>query len=388
MKAKTTILIFSDWFTPAFKGGGPIRSVVNMVERLKDDFDIYVFTRDRDLHDTLPFQDIKTDQWIEADGFKVQYYSPGKLNLRKVKSLLNEIQPDKIYLNSMFSNMLYPLLTAASSGKIILAPRGMLKTSALAVKPIRKFLYLSLLKTLGIEKQICFHATSEEEAKDIKRVFPLANNIRVAANLPVRVSDQLTSITKSSGELKLIFVGRIHPIKNLLFLLEAVESLFIDNKNSVPNDLHLQLTIAATVDDNDYWNKCQQAIARLQQYISLNLHIDCPHDHVMNLLSSSHLFVLPTEGENFGHAIFEALAVGCPILISDQTPWRDLQSSNAGFDLPLSDRSGFTEAMKTFANMDNQEWQQYRKGAVGLALKYEQLTDSSKNYSNLFENAE
>lgn len=387
MKAKPIILIFSDWFTPAFKAGGPIRSIVNMVERLKDDFDIYVFTRDRDLHDTVPFQGITTDQWIDADGFKIQYYSPGKLNFRKVKSLLHVIQPHKIYLNSMFSNMLYPLLVASSTGKIILAPRGMLKPSALAVKPIRKFLYLSLLKTLGIEKQICFHATSEEEVIDIKRVFPLANKIKVAANLPIRVSDHLKPITKSKGELKMIFVGRIHPIKNLLFLLEAIEALFFDIGKSVSDD-HLQLTIAATVDDGDYWHKCQQVISGLEKYVSVNLHLDCPHDQVMELISASHLFVLPTQGENFGHAIFEALAVGCPVLISDQTPWRDLQSSNAGFDLPLSDRSGFTEAMKTFANMDNQEWQQYRKGAVGLALKYEQLTDTSKNYSNLFENAE
>ena len=35
-------------------------------------------------------------------------------------------------------------------------------------------------------------------------------------------------------------------------------------------------------------------------------------------------FLLPTGGENFGHAIFEALSCGVPALISDRTPWRDL----------------------------------------------------------------
>ncbi len=388
MQTKTTILIFSDWFTPAFKAGGPIRSVVNMVERLKDDCEIYVFARDRDLHDTVPFQGITPDQWIEANGFKIQYYSPGKLKFRKVRSLIHEIQPDKIYLNSMFSNMIFPLLAAANSGKVILAPRGMLRISALAVKPIRKFFYLSFLKTMGVEKQICFHATSEEEVKDIKRVFPLANKIRVAANLPIRVIDRLTPITKSSGELKLIFVGRIHPIKNLLFLLEAIEALYIDAGDVASNNLHLQLTIAATIDDGDYWDECQQAIARLQQYFYVDLHLDCQHDQVKYLLSTSHLFVLPTQGENFGHAIFEALAVGCPVLISDQTPWRELQSCNAGLDLPLSDRSGFNQAISTFAMMDNPEWQKYRKGALTMALNHEKSTDSDRTYIDLFKNAE
>ena len=98
----------------------------------------------------------------------------------------------------------------------------------------------------------------------------------------------------------------------------------------------------------------------------------------------AHLFVLPTEGENFGHAIFEALAVGCPILISDQTPWRKLSEKKAGIDLPLS-RIRFTQAMQYFVDLDNERWQEYRQGALSVALDYEKNMNSLNAYRDLFK---
>ena len=366
---KTKLLIFTDWFTPAFKAGGPIRSVVNLVDRFKNNLDIYIFTSDRDLNDTAPFENIQTDQWIAIDGYHIYYHSPGKMNHKKVKAVLKELDPDKIYLNSMFSNMIYPLLAAGRSGKVILAPRGMLRPSALALKPIRKFLYLSFLKMMGLEKQICFHATSEEEKKDIKRIFPLANMIRVAINLPIKVMDQLLPMSKSSGELNMVFVGRIHPIKNLLFLLQVLRQ--------IKGQLHLDLVVAA--DDDTYWHECKIAIEELTSSVQVNIHLNHPHHLVKPILESAHLFILPTEGENFGHAIFESLAVGCPVLISNQTPWKDLQSKKAGVDLPIN-KEGFAKALQQFMDMGDDEWQEYRQGAHLLALNYQQQLGSESPF--------
>ncbi|NBT16058.1 MAG: hypothetical protein EBS95_06885, partial [Chitinophagia bacterium] len=110
------ILIFTDWFAPAYKAGGPVRSIVNMVNLLKKDHAVYVFTKDRDLKDTQPFQNIAQDEWMEADGFRIYHYAPGKMTLAKVRSVVQEIQPDRIYLNSMFSNMFLPMWVAAKKG--------------------------------------------------------------------------------------------------------------------------------------------------------------------------------------------------------------------------------------------------------------------------------
>ena len=375
---RTKLLIFCDWFAPAFKAGGPIRSIVNFVDRFKDHYDIHIFTSDRDINDKKPFKHIEVDHWLEKEGYHIWYYSPGTMSYKKVKSVIAEINPDKIYLNSMFSNMIKPMAAAYRSGRLIIAPRGMLKRSALAVKPIKKFMYLRLIKLMGMAPYLSFHSTGEGETKDIKRFFPKARRIVLAPNLPVAVNKNLSTAEKASGKLRIVFVGRLHPIKKLDFLLDALTKANGD----------IALDIVATREDAEYWRKCKNQIGKLQFKIDINNYIDLPHAKIKPLLEKANLFVLPTEGENFGHAIFEALAVGCPVLISDQTPWQNLQVKKAGIDLSLSDISGFTKAIQSFVDMGDAEWQEYRKGALALAQDYENNLEALAQYNQLFENAE
>jgi glycosyltransferase involved in cell wall biosynthesis len=63
------------------------------------------------------------------------------------------------------------------------------------------------------------------------------------------------------------------------------------------------------------------------------------HGEVANTLALHDVFVLPTLGENFCHAIAEALAAGVPCLVSDRTPWNDLGRTGAGWSVPLEDQS-------------------------------------------------
>jgi glycosyltransferase involved in cell wall biosynthesis len=317
---------------------------------------------------------VKTDQWIENEGYCIYYHSPEKMTFKKVKEVIAEINPDKIYLNSMFSNMILPLLAASKTGKIIIAPRGMLRSSALKIKPIRKYVYISILRWLKIDQQICFHATDADEKHDIKRIFGKASKIVEANNLPVGVENELKKMSKNKGELKMIFVGRIHPIKNLLFLLNSLQKV----------KGHVTMDIVATTDDQKYWLACKKAILRIYPATEVIVNIAIPHHKIKSMLQTAHLFALPTEGENFGHAIFEALAVGCPVLISDQTPWKNLQEKYAGMDLPLGNLSLFSDAIQTFVDMEDDDWQKYRKGAHLLALDYEKKLIENDDYSLLF----
>jgi glycosyltransferase involved in cell wall biosynthesis len=369
------ILIFSDWFTPAFKAGGPIRSVVNFVERFKDEHEIYVLTTDRDLGDANPFEHIEPNKWIRQDGFEAMYLSPDKLQYRLVKNIIKGLNPDKIYLNSMFSRFtIFSLISSLYTNKIILAPRGMLRSSALSVKPIRKYLYLSILRFFNIDQHIAFHSTSIEETKSIKQIFPTAPTIIEASNLPVAVSKALLPHNKIKGELKMIFVGRSHPIKNLLFLLSCLENI----------KGNCTLKIITTKEDEDYWQECMSVIKKLT-HIQTNVLFDLPHHEVKEHLEWADLFVLPTQGENFGHAIFEALAVGCPVLISDQTPWRNLEKSKAGIDLPIN-LDQFKHAIDRFLLMDKDVYQPFRKGSLAYAKLYYEQMNVGPLYKKLFEN--
>ena len=368
-----SLLIFTDWFSPAYKAGGPIRSIVNLVDRFKEEYAIHVFTSDRDLNEQKPFEGIVVDQWVEQDGYKIWYYSPGSMTYKKVKEVFREVNPDKMYLNSMFSNMILPLMAAGRSGKIILAPRGMLRVSALSIKPLKKYFYLSFLRMLNIDQSITFHSTGKDETNDIRRIFPRAANIVEAPNLPVAVNKELIPLSKTAGTLRMVFVGRMHPIKNLLFLLESMQTL----------QGNIEFDIIATTEDQSYAALCNNLIDMLRERMQIHVHLDLPHHHIKPILEKAHVFVLPTEGENFGHAIFEALAVGCPVIISNQTPWKDLSTSSAGFDLPLS-KETFSLHLQKFIDMDDAEWQGYRKGAWQKAQQYEESLSQASGYTSLF----
>ena len=371
---KTKILICSDWFTPGFKAGGPIRSVVNFIERFKDEYEIFVLTTDRDLGDTESFGHIETNKWIRQDGFEAMYLSPDKLQYQFVKSIIKSLNPDKIYLNSMFSRFtIFSLISSLYTNKIVLAPRGMLRLSALSVKPIRKYLYLSILRLFNVDQHIAFHSTSIEETKSIKQIFPTAPTIIEASNLPIAVSKALLPHNKTKGELKMVFVGRSHPIKNLLFLLSCLENI----------KGNCTLKIITTKEDEHYWQQCLSTI-KILTHVSTIVLFNVPHHEVKEHMEWADLFVLPTQGENFGHAIFEALAVGCPVLISDQTPWANLEKENAGFAIPLSSPNSYSLVIQKFTDMNHDEWMQYSNGALQYAWQYEENSFDKTPYRQLF----
>ena len=53
-----------------------------------------------------------------------------------------------------------------------------------------------------------------------------------------------------------------------------------------------------------------------------------------------------------GEAIVEALAAGCPVVISDRTPWRGLERRGVGWDVPLDHPAAFHHALATLSAMD------------------------------------
>ena len=78
------------------------------------------------------------------------------------------------------------------------------------------------------------------------------------------------------------------------------------------------------------------------------------YEQVADVLAEHDLFFFPTHGENFGHVILEAFASGCPVLISDQTPWQDLKGKGVGWNLPLNRPDLFHEALHACLEMDEE----------------------------------
>jgi glycosyltransferase involved in cell wall biosynthesis len=263
---------------------------------------------------------------------------------------------------------IYPLLMkklGMVKARIVLAPRGMLRASALAHKPGKKKIYMNMFRFMGLPKEILFHATDQTEEQDIRSIFGPGSSLFRAGNLPGKQKPFRPPGEKRKGNLRLVFVGRIHPIKNLDFLLLALQGVTGT----------VELTVIATLEDETYWKHCQTIMNAFPPGISVQMLVDLPHDRIEENILAAHAFALPTKGENFGHSIFESLAAGRPVLISDQTPWRNLPGDHAGWDLPLGDPAPFRRVIQELVDMDAPALETWCLGAWIKAKDY--LTNTS-----------
>jgi glycosyltransferase involved in cell wall biosynthesis len=376
---KKKVLMMADWFSPGFKAGGPIQSCVNFSQHLKDDLDIYVLTTDRDLNDTLPYNGIIQDQWTDFNSrVKVFYASPSWLSFTNIKKLISQLRPDVLYLNSMYSRFfsIYPLLLKRMGHiqtKIILSPRGMLRQSAIEFSRMKKLFFLRLFRLANMHKQVLFHCTDETEINDVSKFFGKAPSV-LLSNFPSYQQPLVLPSGKKRNELKILFVGRIHPIKNLDYLLKALR----------PLDSQVELTIVASVEEQEYWKRCEELIKQLPSNIKIIFKGELPNEEVKQMLQSHDIFALPTKGENFGHAIFESLSAGRPVVISDQTPWKRLSQWKAGWDISLDDHSKFTEVLRQFSCMNQEELNEWCVGAWKFAHDYIHQSDLKKRYLEVF----
>jgi glycosyltransferase involved in cell wall biosynthesis len=373
-------MIMIDWFTPGYKAGGPIQSCANIAFALKDEYEVYVLTTDTDHGENLPYTNIIPNQWTtDIDPLINIYYAQKKeLTTQQLAKEIDRVQPDYIYLNNVFSPyfVLYPLwlkCTGKIKSKVIICPRGSLYDSALSVKKYKKKPFLILFKWLGIHKKVLFHATNDREKEAILQHFP-GSKIRIADNLPNINQPQFVSCNKEAGGINCIFVARIVAIKNLLFLLDILEKV----------RAIVKLTIVGPIEDNTYWEECKNKITQLPSNINIDYVGTKPNNQLMKIIQQHHLFVLPTTGENFGHAIFEAMLSGRPVLISDQTPWLRLNEKKTGWDIPLNNTAAFINAIEEAASWDQRQFDEYANATWSFANKFVTNPALREQYNELF----
>lgn len=360
---KKKILVFIDWYLPGYKAGGPIQSCANLVAHLNDSYDFSVVTRDADYCEFKPYPGIKSNAWnILPDGTKVYYISQDKLNRKIIKEIISAENFDAVYLNGIYSLYfsLLPLyyLKRNRNKLIVIATRGMVGESALSIKKTKKKFFLRASKLTGLFNNVVFHATTSTEAKDIKTQFGEKVKIKVAANLPKKEMNlPFLNKIKEQGFMKLVNIARIAPEKNLKYALEVLKNV----KGKVEFDIY------GPIYHSEYWKECMALIKTMPSNIKVNYKQSIESDKIPGLLSAYHFMLMPTRGENFGHIILESLAASCPVIISDQTPWRNLKNKKTGWDISLSNPAEFTEIIEKCIEMDQQEYDQWSENAFLFA---------------------
>lgn len=368
-----------DWYLPGTKAGGPVRSIYSLVNLLKDEFEFYILTSNKDLGSDKDYENIKANSIISLDGINYCYFNSGGLSEKNILKTIEEINPSLVYINSFWS---YPfsisIVRAKKKGalkpQLLLAPRGMLSPGALGLKSMKKKGFLLLTKIFGWHKRIKFHATNVQEQNEIIARFPNAK-IRIAPNLnAIKATD--TYREKKTGALKLFYLSRIAKVKNLHFALDAL--------HEIPSNVTITYDIFGNIEDAAYWEQCQKLISLLPENIRVNYVGELAFNEIQPVISSYHALLLPTLNENFGHSIVESLASGCIAVISDQTPWNDLSSFNAGYALSLADKTAFVNALTELAALDQKQFDEKSKNAITYISSKLNLEESKQQYISLF----
>lgn len=346
---RRTILTFVSAYLPGYRAGGPIRSIANLVDYLGDEFDFRIVTADRDRGAKIPYQDLDPDLWHEVGKARVRYLPPSQQRLLPILRVMRATPHDLIYLNSFLNPRFATLplvvqrLKLVPTRPVILAPRGEFSEAALAIKSSKKRVFLAVSRAVGLHRGLVWQATSNHEAAQIRQVIGnVAKIVRIAPDLPKLAGTAPSRRVRNPLDpLRIVFLGRVVPMKNLLFALDVLAGV------KTP----IEFSIYGPREDATYSVRCDAAVASLPCHVKVVWGGPLPPDRVVGTLAQHDLFFLPSLGENFGHVIAEALQAGLRLLISDRTPWRGLDAAGVGYDLPIDSTDNFVRAIEDEARI-------------------------------------
>ncbi len=376
-KGKKDILIITGRYLPGYKDGGPVRSIKNLTDFLGDEYNFRILTCDRDHGDTEPYPNICVDDWNEVGKANVYYVEPGGFSRKIITELANQV--DLVYVCGCFSDYSINTLIAKRLGKvkkpIVIAPMGLFMPNAMKKKPIKYKGFLTVCKLLGFFNNVVWSVTSEYEEECTKAAIFKKAKCYIAEDLPRVVDTSPIQKDKVKGELKVFFISRISPEKNLF---QNIEVLKICKSK-------IKFTIYGPIYNEDYWKKIQNKIEELPSNIQVEYKGNANSEKIIEILKSEHVFLFMTIGENFGHVIQESLAAGCPCVISNQTPWQDLEKKKAGYVFSLDNNEIFAEKLDMFAMMSEDEFQKRVNMAHEYAIKVSNDKVKNSGYRNIFD---
>ncbi|MCA9885256.1 MAG: glycosyl transferase family 1, partial [Anaerolineae bacterium] len=132
------IFLVAGGYPPGYKSGGPVRSIVNMVDWLGDEYDFYIMALDRDTGDKQPFSGIDVGRWQQVGKAQVIYLPMRQLSLMQWREILISQPYDLIYQNSYFDpgslkTVLLWRTHMIPRKPLMIAPRGELLPGAIDI---------------------------------------------------------------------------------------------------------------------------------------------------------------------------------------------------------------------------------------------------------------
>lgn len=315
-------------FAPAYRIGGPVRSLEGLVRELSNlDVRVRVLTTDSNGDRRL---DVPRG-WTTHRGIPVRYLPrwlpPSETPLFAWASYIEAKRADLVHITGLFAMpSMQALLAARLANKpVVLSPRGVLEGAALEMgRKAQKKAWLRAFSPL-LSRVTFFHATSEEERRSIERVFGKKAPVVIVPNgTDLPPADYVEACrARSFGPPRIGFVGRIHPIKALEELIEAAALLR-------HRGVEFELRIAGPTQDRAYRQSLERRISEFSLGHRVHFEGELLGERKDAFYASCRILTLPSRSENFGNVVVEALAFGTPVVASLGTPWQHLEAVGAG----------------------------------------------------------
>jgi glycosyltransferase involved in cell wall biosynthesis len=321
-------------------------------------------------------KDIRRNTWHEREFGTVQYVSTRNNELAFTlffKSLWALRKEKSLYLASFFYPLSFLLatFTVLFTGKqLIWGPRGEMAPEALQFGSRKKQFVLRLIRKL--RHKITFHATSEAEIEDIKNA--IGQDCRVVF-IPNGIYLPEAPPTQMKSARNLLFLGRIHPIKGIDNLIQALAlcPAFIHSDKKLELAGYVQesydLTLQKTIQKHGLESRVQ-FLGRVEGALK------------DQLLASAYCLILPSFSENFGAVVAEALVQGTPCIASTGTPWAILETYQAGFHVS-NEPQQLASALEKILNLPADAYEQMRMQAQLLATRVLDIRNYTEAWFNL-----
>jgi glycosyltransferase involved in cell wall biosynthesis len=317
------ILIVTAYYKPAHIYGGPIISISELCQALVHQrIKITVLTTNANGKTILP---IPINTPLSIEGINITYHSlslgeRGFFSLSLLKNLYKTLKIfDAIHIHGWWNltTILSVFLCYLKGVTPVLSTRGMLSIFSFGNRQslFKKIFHITVGKFL-LSKTV-LHATSQKEVEECLKIIPhwkyfYAPNF---IDFPIKKDCRLKKI--DDFKLNIIFLSRIHPVKGLDFLFEAL------SKIAFPWSLLL-----VGKGDNSYVNILKEQAQRLGISLSIIWKEWADSNEKYDLLEAADLMVLTSHTENFANTILESLSMGTPVLVSNRVGLCDYVEKN------------------------------------------------------------
>lgn len=268
-----------------------------------------------------------SDNPLEIENAKVVYIpcswtQPAKMNAAWNK-LLQNIRPDIVHVNGCWlPQCVWAQRWAQKAGyKVVLTPHGMLEPWIIKRHYwTRKLPALLFYQKAAIKKADIIHATAEKEKENLLKLGYNPNIEIIPNGIDV---DNIRMKNSWKRNKNILFLSRVHVKKGINFLIEAAAQL--------KEDLDRYMVKIVGLGEEGYINELKTLTNNLGIGDMVEFVGPIFGDAKFDLYREADVFVLPTHSENFGIVVAEALASGTPVITTQGTPWKELESCHCGW---------------------------------------------------------